>query len=132
MQTRLKTYREFVKAIVIAHDSNGGFKIICSLKRYKLCESKVKFWNTPATRKTFLAHLYIQHILWEKNIAKNIKRIPGYELLGKRCFYNDNLCVVCDAGDVVNSETGEVIKQLTLVSKIRQHPFKVLITEVQI
>lgn len=132
MRARVKTFGEFVKAITIAYTQSNGFKIICNLKNYKLCESSVKFWNTPHTRKTFLAHLYIENILWKHTLSKTFPRKEGYELLGRKCFYKDNLAIVCDAIDVVNKDTGEVIKQLSIVTTNRQHPFKVLITEVQI
>lgn len=121
-----------MKAIVISHTQSGGYKIICTLKKYLLCESRQKPWNTPLTRKTFLAKLYIEEILKKHTMSKLIRRIDGYEYLGKRCLYKDNVCVVCDAVEVVHQETGEMTYLLTLVNNNRTQPFKILIAEVQI
>lgn len=134
MKARFKTFREFLNDIVMSH-TEKGFKIIC--KKYLVTEGKIKPWNTPKTRTTFLAKLYIKEVLLKHDMKKGIARIEGYELLGKRCMYNDNLCVVVDAADLVDTSTGEMTKQLTIVNSgtahwLRSQPFKVLINQVQI
>lgn len=131
MKARFKTFREFLNDIVMSH-TEKGFKIICRTKKYLVIEGKIKPWNTPKTRTSFLAKLYIREVLLKHDLKKGMPRMEGYELLGKRCLYRDNICVVVDAVDLVDTNTGEMTKRLTLVNDNHSQPFKVLITEVQI
>lgn len=133
MKTRLKTFGEFEKQITIVHRPKGGIKIMCSLKEYVIIEKDIKPWNTPDTRMTFLANLYIKEILLSINPSKRIPRQEGYELLGARCMYNDEMVVICSWRELVDKNTGEITKMLTLAGRWRSPtPFKVLISEVQL
>ena len=133
MTARPKTFNEFLKRITIVSTEAKGCKIICDLKRYVLVECRTKPWNTPDTRKTFLANLYIKEILLRVNMSKKIKRPEGYELLGAKCMMNDNVYTICGWREVVDRDTGEIIKQLTLTGRWNSPtPFKVLINQVQL
>ena len=132
MKSRYKTYKEFIESITLVHDQQTGYKIICNLKSYVVVQSKVKPWNTPETRKSFLVKLYITQVLQKHTMSKRFPRIEGYELLGRRCMYNDYICIVCDSVELVHRETGEVKNQLTLFGDNRSNPFKVLINQVQL
>lgn len=78
MKTRLKTFGEFEKQITIVHRPKGGIKIMCSLKEYVIIEKDIKPWNTPDTRMTFLANLYIKEILLSINPSKGY---PGRKVM---------------------------------------------------
>lgn len=132
MRSRYKTYAEFVKRIAIGRTQEKGFVVFCSLKKYKIVESKTQLWNTEDTKKTFLARLYVNEILRKLNLSKIIQRINGYELLGRRCMYNDKLCIICGWQQMVNTETGETKLQVTLVNDIRNTPFKIFIDQIQL
>lgn len=131
MKTRLKIFTEFVNGLTIAY-SETGCTIVCKLKRYVLLDVKYRPWVSPQTRKGFLVKMYIEEILWKANPSKLIQRIHGFELLGRRCMHRDELSVVVDAADMVNPETGEMTKQLTIANHWIKHPFKVYETDVQI
>lgn len=136
MQSRPKTFTEFQKHVVIVNRPGGGVKIVCKLKDYVILETKLKPWNTPAMRKTFLGNMYIKQILMTVNEMKHIKRIPGYELLGRRKLYHNTPVVICDAVEGVNPETGEMqtmvtICHLTKYPNSTQAPFKTLIVNLR-
>ena len=133
MKLRPKIFSEFMLGIQIAYPHGGGVKIICKLKSYVLVDTKHKPWNTPDTRRTFLANLYIKEVLLKLNISNKIKRIKGFELLGKKCFYREELLTICSWKEMVDKETGEMTKQLTLAGRfLTPTPLKVFINEVQL
>ena len=137
MQTRYKTFSEFIHSTRIAYKQSSGANgvlIVCKahLNSQVLFENKFKPWNSEATRRIFLIKLYIKNILLAINVSKHIRRMAGYELLGKRCLYRDHVSVICDAWEVVNQETGEVSKKLSISNELYNHPLDLLITEVQL
>ena len=133
MTSRPKIFSEFMAGITIVHRDNGGIKIICKLKDYVLLESRFKPWNTPDMRKTFLANLYIKEVLLKINISKYIQRPEGFELLGKRVLYRDEVVVICSWKELVDKETGELTKILTLAGRfLSPAPFKTSINNVQL
>jgi hypothetical protein len=133
MKSRPKTFSEFYAGIRIVERTNGGIKLICLRNQSVLLETKIKPWNTPSTRKTFLANLYIKEILFKFSLSKKIKRPDGYELLGTKCLYGEQVVTICGWKEVVNPETGEVVKQLTLAGRWHTDtPFKALISQVQL
>lgn len=133
MTTRPKTFNEFVKAITIVYNASSGCKITCNLKRYVLVECRVKPWNSVSTRRTFLINMYIREVLLKTNIPKCIRRPAGYELLGKRCLWRDQVVTVCAWVELVNPQTGEVTKELTLAGRWHTPvPFKAMENEVQL
>jgi len=136
MQSRPKTFTEFQKHVVIVNRPGGGVKIICKLKDYVILETKLKPWNTPAMRKTFLGNMYIRQILMRVNEMKHIQRQPGYELLGRRKQFRSQPVVICDAVEGVNPETGEM-QTLATICYIHKYPnsteapFKTLIVNLK-
>lgn len=133
MTSRPKTFSEFCDGLRIVERPKGGIKLICMRNQSVLLETKVKPWNTTATRKTFLANLYIKEILLRVNMSKKVRRPEGFELLGARCLYGEQVVTICAWKEVVNPETGEIVKQLTLAGRWHTDtPFKALISEVQI
>lgn len=130
MQLRFKTYSEFLKGITIAYSENGC-TIICKLKSFVLLDTKFKPWDTPATRKSFLVKMYAKQVLAKCNPSKKIKRIPGYEMLGKRCMHQDELSIICDAVELVDTQTGEQVMQYTIFNHWVGHPFKVFENQIQ-
>jgi hypothetical protein len=133
MRARFKTFAEFMEAIKISgKTTDGASGMLISCRNHVLCESKYRLWNSEMTKRAFLIKLYIREVLQKKNLSRNIVRIKGYELLGRRCFYNDFIAVICGWQNVVNTETGEVSVMLTLVNANHINPFKVLINQVQL
>jgi hypothetical protein len=130
MKARYKTFSEFMKDIKIAHEPPDVL-IVC---RNHILYRGAKPWNSQRTRKTFLARIYIKEVLQKKDVSKLIKRIEGYELLGKRCLHNDFLAIICGTQEVVNTETGEMQIMATVVSvnAYRNDPFKVLLNQLQL
>lgn len=133
MTSRPKLFSEFLKGITVANTSNSGCKIICNLKQYVLVDCKFIPWNSKDTKRTFLSNLYIKEILMRVNLSKKIRRPGGYELLGARCLYRDQMLTVCGWQELADKETGEIVKQLTLAGRFGTPvPCKALITEVQL
>lgn len=133
MTARPKTFDEFIRAVTITYNAAHGCKIICNLKKYVVAECKTKPWNTVATRRTFLINLYIREVLLKSNLSKLMQRPAGYELLGRRCMYGNDIVTVCSWEELVNTDTGEVTKRLTLAGRWGTPvPFKAMINEVQI
>lgn len=121
MQARPKTFSEFQKQVIIVNRPGGGVKIICKLKDYVILETKLKPWNTPAMRKTFLGNMYIRQILMRVSEMKHIQRPPGYDLLGRRKQFRSQPVVICDAFEGVNPETGEM-QTLVTICYIHKYP----------
>lgn len=136
MQARPKTFSEFLKQVIIVNRPGGGVKIVCKLKDYVMLETKLKPWNTPATRKSFLGNIYIREVLMRVNEMKHIQRPSGFDLLGRRRTYRTQPVVICDAVEGVNSETGEMGIMVTICYIHKFHnstnaPFKTLITNLK-
>jgi len=132
MQTRFKTLSEFYKSITLINRPGGGIKILCRRNNHIIVETKTKPWNTPDTRHYFLVKLYIREILFGKNVSKRITRITGYEFLGRRCMYKDDICVIISWVEGVNSQTGEVMYNFTISKGEQNHPFDVLSINIQL
>jgi len=134
MKSRYKTFGEFHRDVREVHSTTGGFKLVCYLrgKEYVVMSLKSKPWNTPQTRKTFIARVYVDEMLWKCHLSRKIQRIEGFELLGRKVNYNDHLSVICNAVDMVNPDTGETRKQIVLVNSFRSIPFKVFLNQVQL
>jgi hypothetical protein len=133
MNIRFKTFSEFMNGIKLVNRPAGGIKIVCGIgDRYVLLESKFKPWNTPDTRRIFLVKMYLKEVLEKANPSKKIQRVPGFELLGKRCLYRDAVSIICDAVDMVDPDTGEMTKRLKIFNDNIRKPFSVFINNVQI
>ena len=133
MQSRPKTYGEFESGFMIVNRPGGGVKMITKRKGFVFFESKLKPWNTPAMKTTFLKRLYIAEILMRVNLPAKIRRPEGFELLGARCIHRKERVVICAWKELVDSETGEQNKQLTLSGTWRTGaPYKALLNEVQL
>lgn len=133
MNCRPKLFSEFKSGIRIVNRAGGGIKILCMRDKFVMLESKFKPWNSVETRMTFLKNLYIKEILQKINLSKKIKRPEGFELLGARCLYNDEVLIVCAWKEMVDPNTGEVTKQLTLAGRWRSPaPFKIMMNQVQL
>lgn len=132
MKTRFKTYGEFKKAITIVNAIGGGIKIICNLKNYVLLETQYKPWNTKDMKTTFLVRLYIKEVLWKCQLSKFIQRTEGYELLGRRVMVGEQVAVIVNKVDVVNSETGEPDINLTISIMHRNTPTHILASQIQL
>lgn len=99
-----------------------------------LVRTIIRPWNSPATKNTFLAKIYIEQVLKKKSLPDNIIRIEGFELLGKRGTYNNNAVIICSTNEVVDPETGEVITKATVVSEDNQYrtqPFIINLNDIQ-
>lgn len=133
MTARPKTFSEFYSGLRIVERPKGGIKLICLRNQSVLLETQVKPWNTPATRRTFLSNLYIKEILMRVNMSKKIRRPEGFELLGARCMYGNDVVVICGWKEIVNPDTGEIVKQFTLAGRWHTDtPFKALENQVQL
>lgn len=135
MKSRYKTFSEFTSAIKIVYRSNNGVKIFCMVKgkEYVILETGYRPWNSEQTRRRFIIRLYIREILSKHSMNKRITRIEGFELLGQRCLYLDQLHIICSSEDLVNTETGEITKKLLIVNAAtNDRPTKVFINQVQI
>jgi len=133
MLSRPKTFGEFYKGITIVHRENGGVKIICKRGEFVILETRYKPWNSRDTKTTFLINLYIKEVLSKVDLSKKIKRPEGFELLGKRCLHNEQLLIICGWEEMANTETGEIVKMLTLAGRWASPvPFKTPITNVQL
>ncbi len=136
MQARPKTFTEFQKHVVIVNRPGGGVKIVCTLKNFVILETKLKPWNTPAMRKTFLGNMYINQVLMRVNEMRHIQRTPGYELLGRQKLYHNTKVVICNAVEGVNPDTGEMQTLVTICHMTTYHnstraPFKTLIVNLK-
>lgn len=132
MQSRLKTFSEFLakKKIIYRDDCTG---IIITCMNNVLIKTTIRPWNTPATKNTFLAKIYIEQVLKKKSLPDNIMRIPGFELLGKRCTFKNQTIIICSTNEVVDTQTGEVIIKATVVSatnEFRTQPFIINLNEI--
>lgn len=125
MKTRYKTFAEFMKTSKIAYDNK---EVIIACLRTVLYRGQ-RPWNSPQTRKSFLAKLYIKHVLQRKNISLLVQRIEGYELLGKRFIYKRHEVIVCSTQEMVDTDTGEILIMAILVADHRPQPFKLLLKE---
>lgn len=135
MRTRYKTYGEFLKGITIVHRKDGGVKVICRCKRYVLASMDMLPWNTKKTRTSFLVRLYINEVLRRINVSPKIERIEKFVLLGTRCLIGGDLCIIVNAYQVVDAETGEVDDQLlafNVGNPFRTAPFKILKSKVKL
>lgn len=131
MKVRFKKFSEFVNGITIAY-GDTGCKIICNLQNYVLLDVKFKPWSSPKTRQIFLAKMYMNEVLAKANPSKKIQRIEGYQYLGKRVMYRDQLSIICDAIEMVDPETGDMTTQIKIFNSRLSHPLKVFINEVQL
>jgi hypothetical protein len=132
MTSRPKTFSEFCDGLRIVERPKGGIKLICMRNQSVLLETKLKPWNTTATRKTFLANLYIKEILLRVNMSKKIRRPEGFELLGARCLYGEQVVTICAWKEMADPETGEIKKQFTLAGRWHTDtPFKAFETQIQ-
>lgn len=134
MKTRLKTFSEFKKGITYVSLLNGGARIFSSIspRPTVLAESRTKFWNSKETKKGYLLHLYINHVIWKADPSKKITRIEGFELLGRRIMHNDIIAVIIQAQDVVNTDTGEVDVKLLVCNKLSTNTFTILKSSIQL
>jgi len=138
MRTRYYTFEEFLKHITIvsrAHKGIHGVMIVCKLKRYVLIKTEFPLWNSKFTRRSYLAKLYIAEVLRKKNVSLKIARIPGYELLGRRCTRRGDTLIICGHWDVVDTDTGELDTQLLVqntTNKFRGDLYYILKSEVQL
>lgn len=132
MKARFKVFSEFIKGITIAFDDKGGCTIICDLKKYVLLKTNVKPWHSVKTKQQYLMKMYFAEVLEKHTIHKNIQRIKGYELLGKRAYHADQLFIICDAQEMVEKTTGEMTHQITMFSKQNYRTSKIMIGEVQL
>lgn len=132
MRSRLKTFDEFLKkARIIYRDDCTGVIITCM--NNVLVRTTIRPWNTKATKHTFLAKIYIEEVLKKRALPDNIMRVPGFELLGKRCTFKDNTVIICSTREIVDTETGEMITKATVVSESNQYrtqPFIVNLNEI--
>lgn len=129
MKSRYKTYIEFLEQTKVVHRPGGGIKIFCEKNISMILESRFKPWNSPETKHSFLVKLYIREVLWKQELSKKIARIEGFEWLGKRVVYKKHLSVVCDTGEVVDPETGEILLGFRISNDARSHPY--LVTQIE-
>lgn len=117
------------KKIVYRDDCTG---VIITCMKNVLVKTTIRPWNSPDTRSSFLAKVYIEHVLQKKSLPDNIMRIEGYELLGKRCSYKEHTIIICSTKEMVDTETGEMITRATVVSdnKFRSQPFNINLNEI--
>ena len=130
MTARYKTFAEFMRGIKVAYRVFGGCTIVYTAGKKKMLQRyNVLPWNSKETKRTFLARMYVNKILSQFEIANKIRRPEKYDLLGRRCKYHGDKCVIVNAVQVVDTSTGEVDEQLTLFcldNKFRHSPFKIL------
>ena len=127
MKTRYKIFSEFLKQAKVGY-ANNEVVIVC--KNNVLYKGQ-RPWNSPETKKSFLAKLYIKYVLQRKDISSKIQRIEGYELLGKRYNYKSNITIVCATEEVVDPDGGEVLIMTTSIAEHRTQPFKILLRELE-
>ena len=132
MRSRYRTFGEFMAGITIVNGETGGVKIICSLKNYVLVETKVKPWISPATRKAYLVKLYFKLILQHIALSKKIQRIIGYEMLGRRVFYQEQVAIIADAVEVVDQDSGEMTYKLRIFTDWNKPTFTTFLSNVQL
>lgn len=133
MRSRFKTFGEFTKQIKIAYRTGEGKQgLVIAYRKDVIFKHDYKPWNSEATKKTFIAKLYIKNVLVPRPLSNRIARIEKYELLGKRCMFNDYLHIICDAEGVVNTATGEVGTRILIYDPVLNTFKKVLTTEVQL
>jgi hypothetical protein len=114
MKTRYKTFGEFLRDTYVAHNDAGGVKIICRKKPMVVKEYGFTPWKTKHSKTWHLVLVYIKTVLVEYELSNKIKRIPEYELLGKRCTYKGIMHVIANSWDGSHKETGESIKLLSV------------------